>query len=312
MINYDAIIMVTLEKIPLLKNSYSFLKKNLGAQEIYLVANRSLEREIRNVFGEKMHFIDEESIMPGLSLQTIREILLQKCGDDHRAGWFYQQFLKMAYALICEKEYYLLWDADTVPLHKINYFENGNTPCFVVKKEYYKDYFDTIETLFNGKVSRLNPEISYIAENMLICSKYMKKMIAEIMGNFTVEGNTFYEKIVNAINPRVVSYTGFSEFETYGNYMDTLYPGIYAHKKLRTQRLGSFLFGTNPSEEQLCWAGADYDIISFEEHGKQWLKYVTKSRMIRKYFDAKRMFDSFIRISNRYDRICHRPVAEID
>lgn len=304
--------MVTLEKIPLLKNSYSFLKENLGAQEIYLVANRSLEREIRNVFGEKMHFIDEESIMSGLSLQTIREILLQKCGDDHRAGWFYQQFLKMAYALICEKEYYLLWDADTVPLHKIDYFQKGNTPCFIVKKEYYKDYFDTIEKLFGGRVSRLDSNISYIAENMLICSKYMKKMIEEIMDNSSIDGNTFYSKIMNAINPRVISYTGFSEFETYGNYMDTLYPGIYGHIRLRTQRLGAFLFGTSPSDEQLCWAGVDYDIISFEQHGKQWLKNITKSRILRKHLNAKKTFDFFIKISNRYDRICHRPVANID
>lgn len=312
MIDYDVIIMVTSEKIPLLKCSYKYLRANLGAQNIYLVANKSLKKTIMDTFENKVHFIDEESIMDGLTLANVKEILSQRCGDGHRAGWFYQQFLKMAYSFVCTKEYYLLWDADTVPLHEIPYFENVGKPCFIIKKEYYKDYFDTIENLFAGRVSRLNPEISYIAENMIISTKYMKNMIDEISANSNLRGNVFYEKILNAVNPEVVSYTGFSEFETYGNYMDTIYPQVYGHRKLRTQRLGSFLFGTKPCDEQLRWAAKDYDIISFEEHGKQWLKRITRMKVVRKSFDAKQLFTFFIKISNKCDRICRRPYAEVD
>ena len=310
--NYDAIIMVTPEKLPLLKISYAYLRENLGARNIYLIANKTLEKDILNLWKGEMLFLDEESIMSGLSIDSIRNILLEKCGDDHRAGWFYQQFLKMAYSAICKDEYYLLWDADTIPLHVIDYFGNGKNPCFILKREYYKEYFDTIGRLFQQKVGRLNPEISYIAENMMIHRDYMQEVLAEIMSNESLRGDTFYEKILDAISPEVVSYTGFSEFETYGNYMDTLHPGIYTHKRLRTQRLGSFLFGISPDQEQLEWAAKDYDIISFEEHGKQWLRKLTKRTYVRKCFSAKKMFDFFIGISNFCDYISGRPFARID
>lgn len=312
MMDYDVIIMVTQEKLPVLKVSYSYLKDNLGAKDIYLVANKALEKSIMDIWNGEMHFLDEESIMPGLSITAVRDILIRKCGDGHRAGWFYQQFLKMAYSAVSRNKYYLLWDADTVPLHTMNYFEDGEHPCFITKREYYQGYFDTINRLFKNKVGRLDPQISYIAENMIVHKEYMQEMIAEIMSNESLEGDTFYEKILDAINPELVSYTGFSEFETYGNYMDTLHPEIYAHKRLRTQRLGSFLFGSQPNKEQLEWAANDYDIISFEEHGKQWLRKLTGKSCIRKHFNAKKMFDFFIEISNFCDRICGRPYAKID
>lgn len=308
---YNVIIMVTPEKLSLLKVSYSYLQENLGAKQIYLVANSSLKHDIESMWNGKMHFLDEESIMPGLSVKTIKELLVKKCGDGHRAGWFYQQFLKMAYAMICEEEYYLLWDADTVPLHAMEYF-NDETPYFITKREYYAGYFDTIGRLFQDRVGRLDAKVSYIAENMMIHKGYMQEMIAEIMKNQTLEGETFYQKILDAINPKLVSYTGFSEFETYGNYMDTIHPGVYKHKKIRTQRLGSFLLGTEPNREQLEWVARDYDIISFEEHGKQWLKKITQISCVRRCFHAKTMFDVFIELSNLNDRLCGRPYAKID
>lgn len=309
---YDVIIMVTPEKIPLLEASYLYLEQNLGAKNIFLIANKMLEKRITNIWNSKMKYIDEESIMPGLSLSAIKDILIKKCGDSHRAGWFYQQFLKMAYSQVCKNDYYLLWDADTVPLHKINYFENGETPYFITKKEYYSGYFETIDRLFNGRIGRVNPQVSYIAENMMIHKEYMKEIIEEILANKTLRGDTFYEKILDAIPPRIISCTGFSEFETYGNYMDTMHPGVYKQKKLRTQRLGSFLLGTSPSREQLEWVAQDYDIISFEEHGKQWLKKLTQKRWIQKCFHAQNLFKLFIGISNFNDRICGRPYAKID
>lgn len=309
---YDVIIMVTSEKLPLLEVSYPYLKENLGAKNIYFIANKVLEKRVTDIWRGKIKFIDEESIMPGLSISVIKDILITKCGDSHRAGWFYQQFLKMAYSQICENEYYLLWDADTVPLHEIYYFENGTIPCFITKREYYSGYFETIRRLFEGRVGRVNPQISYIAENMMIHKGYMQEILEEIQTNKTLQGDTFYEKILDAVPQSIVSYTGFSEFETYGNYMETLHPGVYKQKKLRTQRLGSFLLGTTPSREQLEWVAQDYDIISFEEHGKQWLKNLTQRRWIQKHFHAESLFNLFIGISNFSDRICGRPYAKID
>lgn len=309
--DYDAILMVTEKNIPLLKLSVPYLQRNLGAKRIFLVGSRKLESATRLIWHGEVKFIDENSILEGLCIEKIIKIFHEKGISHDRAGWFLQQFLKMAYSGICRDNYYLVWDADTVPLHKIDYFED-ELPVFITKKEYNEEYFRTIDKLFCGKVKRLDENVSYIAENMLISKKLMQSMIDDIQHNILIPGTFFYEKILNAIEPDVLYYTGFSEFETYGNYVDTVYSGLYRKKKLRTQRLGSFLVGTHPTAEQLAWVGKDYDIISFEEHGKQWLKKITKIQFVRNKCSAKKMFDFWIQISNTFDRILGRQVYIID
>ena len=311
---YDVVLMVTIDKIPLLEISIPYIIKNLGADKIYLVANKECENPIKDTFKnyKSVNFINEDNLYEGMTLNSIKEILIDLCGCDKRAGWFFQQFLKMTYAFCCKNDYYLIFDSDTVPLNKITYFDKNGVPFFITKKEYFKPYFDTIKTLFNESVDRFDEKISFIAENMIISKDVMKEMIAEILNNSSLVGNTFYEKILKAIDKDIVMYSGFSEFETYGNYVMKFYPSMYRLKKLRTQRLGSFLFGTNPSKIQLDWASKDYDIMSFESHGKRWLQNKTKSEKVLKRTSAKKLFDRYIKLSNFCDFIRRIPVAKID
>ena len=311
---YDAILMVIPDKVPLLKTSIEYMIKNLGADRIFLVANKSCELLINNELAcyDNVLFLDEEAIFDGLNIEKIRDILKDLCGDYGRAGWFYQQFLKMAYAFKSDNEYYLVFDSDTVPLNNIKYFSEDGKPCFITKVEYHKPYFDTLDVLTEGKVRRVDKNISYIAENMIINKKIMVEIIDMIMNNQNLKGDLFFEKILYAISKDVVKYTGFSEFETYGNYIMTNYPSTYNRMKLRTQRRGTFLFGPLPNSEQLEWASKDYDIISFENYGHSWLKNITNSPKIREKYTASQMFRKFIWISNLVDVLRGREVIKYD
>ena len=42
----------------------------------------------------------------------------------------------MSYSRICQKEYYLLWDSDTIPIKPIKMFEKRN-PIFDMQNDYY-------------------------------------------------------------------------------------------------------------------------------------------------------------------------------
>lgn len=311
---YDAILMVVPEKIELLKTTYAYLLKNLGAERIILVANKECKQQIDEVFGNvsQISFMDEDEVLDGLTFNSIREHLERICGDGHRTGWYFQQFLKMAYAYKCKNEYYLLFDSDTVALNEIPYFGDDGKPQFITKREYYQFYFDTMDKLFGGKVGRVDPNVSYIAENMMINKKVMIEIMESIEANSLIPGDVFYKKILNAINPDIVKNTGFSEFETYGNYVKTLYPDMYNNIKLRTQRLGTFLFGKQPSTAQLEWAAKDYDIMSFESHGKTWLAKKTSSERTREKYSAKDLFKKYKRISDLVDILMRRPVSRID
>ncbi|SHN65804.1 hypothetical protein SAMN02745247_03014 [Butyrivibrio hungatei DSM 14810] len=313
---YNAIIMATPDKLHILSKSYPYMIKNLGPglKHIKIVANTKCKKMIEDAFAteDRVEFLDEEEILQGLTLSKIKEILKSICGYDYRAGWFYQQFLKMAYSYICEDDYYLLFDSDTIPLHQINYFSKDGKPCFVTKIEYHRPYFDTIDTLFDGEVKRVNPKESFIAENMMISRMFMQEMIEKIMINPHLEGKTFYEKILKSVDRNVVKDTGFSEFETYGNYIMTFHPEAYHKMKLRTQRMGAFLLGDDPDEAQLEWAANDYDIMSFEPFGRRWLTKKTKSEKIRKKYSAKQIFEKYIKFSHLYDLIRYGSYIKYD
>lgn len=311
---YDAVLMVTPDKLELLQKTYFYLCKNLGAKKVILVANSRCKREIEEMFKNvgQIEYLDENEILDGLNYESVKKILCSICGNSYRTGWFFQQFLKMAYAFRCKDDYYLVFDADTVALNPISYFDSDGRPQFIVKREYYNFYFHTIDVLFDGEVKRMDENVSYIAENMMISKQIMLAMINDILANEKLEGRTFYEKILRAVDRKVVMDTGFSEFETYGNYVMRFYPETYAQIRMRTQRLGSFLLGQNPSKEQLEWMSKDYDIVSFERHGKQWLARITKCEKVRKKNSAKTMFDRYIKISNFCDVLMHRPVSRID
>lgn len=120
--------------------------------------------------------IDENELLPGLTFSTVADILMKYCPNKRlNVGWYFQQFLKLGFARskYC-KDYYLSWDADTLPLAPITFFEDEHL-LFNPKSEYNSNYFRTIERLFGyGKQT----EYSFIAENMIFSKNVVGEMLA--------------------------------------------------------------------------------------------------------------------------------------
>ncbi len=86
------------------------------------------------------------------------------CGRFSRGlvGWYYQQFLKMKYSVICEDEYYMTWDGDTVPCKCFSMFNASGD--FDMKHEYHEEYFITLENILPG-IKKVT-EKSFISKHM--------------------------------------------------------------------------------------------------------------------------------------------------
>ena len=112
-------------------------------------------------------------------------------------------------------------------------------------------------------------------DGLLSC--YKEK--TELMKNYGIDGiaviavpsdvlnlspDGFYEKILNAITEKDLSRSGFSEFETYGNYLYTRHPELFQYRPLKTQRHGMFYYGKIPDVDEL--KNSLYDTVSFEEY----------------------------------------------
>ncbi len=99
---------------------------------------------------------------------------------------------------------------------------------------------------------------------MLINSQYMREMLSEIENTPELIGENFAERIINAINVNDLTGSGFSEFETYGNYVMTRYPEAYALRKWHSLRSGMKLY-SEIDERNEKWLAKYYDAVSIEK-----------------------------------------------
>ena len=113
-IKYDIVIPLNINDSQKLLEHTDILKQFLNFENIIIISPIN-----SNIINDnlKVNFINEDELIPKIN---IKEIFLKRGINEYdRIGWYEQQFLKMSYSSICKKDYYLLWDADTIPIKKI-------------------------------------------------------------------------------------------------------------------------------------------------------------------------------------------------
>ena len=262
--------------IPVIYRDYSFLKttiryvnKYLTPKIIFIITDIRFKRFLPKVVLNDTHcvIVDENKLLEGLSYDLIKKFLGELGRTKMGSGWYFQQFLKMAFALsdFCDTDYYLSWDSDTIPLHRIDFFDENEKPYFTMKTEHHDAYFVAIERLLG--ITKVNSR-SYIAENMLFNKSIMFDLINRIQSNNRLVGTTWYEKIIYALEPESISPMGFSEFETYGNFCLNYYPDFYVERTLPSFREGGLIQGRFVSERILKQLSFDLAIASFEMYDR--------------------------------------------
>lgn len=299
---YDVIIPVAFNDYDFLKKSYPYLLDNLGASQIFILTDGKMSKFLPRVVRNSSIFVivDENHLLDGLTFQRVHQLILSQGRKHTRTGWYYQQFLKMAFALskYCVNDYYMSWDADTIPVKKIDFFNDLGQPFFTMKYECQKQYFDVMEKLVGfGKTNSM----SYIAEHMMFNRNIMKELIQIIESNYNIPGNNWYEKILFSLPPEIVSVNAFSEFETYGTYCALKYPNLYVERLLNGFRLGSLIQGRFVSNRILNdFSLYDFSVVSFEIYNRPPFPWGIICEWYEcKYLKFKRwLLNKFVRINS--------------
>ena len=266
--HFDVIVPVALNEALFVGKVLPYIRKNLvGAERVFILTNKRNFRFVSclSKIDPQCEIIDENELVNGLNFQAVQDILNQKYQGKlkNRTGWYFQQFLKMGFALSeYATDYYLSWDADTVPLSQIIFF-HGDNILYNPKREYNPAYFDTLKRLLGIEKLCKN---SFISEHMMFSTEVMKEVIGRIMLS-DVEGNTWFEKIINATDfNQSGRFEMFSEFETYGNYCENFYKNLYQPRYLNSFREAGFINGRFLNENRLRSMSFDLDTASFELH----------------------------------------------
>jgi len=298
--NYDLVLPISKRDLSFFLQNKIFYERFLNFSNLVIISSSGAKELIKNeksiIFVNENNLVSKDKII--LFLKETRNITI------YHAGWYEQQFLKMSYARLCKNDYYLIWDADTIPIKHINMFKNG-IPIFDMKTEHHIPYFNTMKRLIPGLK---NANRSYISEHMLIKTEFMKKLLDRIEMNSNLSGKYFWQKIFMAIDLKNINESGFSEYETYGSFVDTMYPNYYIHRNWYSIRDTTSFFGKpeNLNENDIIWLSQDYDALSFEKwaiFNKKKLEIV-KNLVIQKKIKPKRLFINFNYIFKNYKRIC--------
>ncbi|MEN8964862.1 MAG: DUF6492 family protein [Polaribacter sp.] len=236
---------------------------NISYDKIYILTKKSNFKELESTFKGKITCLDEDEICKHLTLDNIKEYFKNRNENPERAGWYFQQFLKLSVSkLHFISNLYLVWDADAVALNPINFFTQNNKIYFEKNKEFHEPYFEIIEKILDLKKQ---VSFSFIAEHLV----FNKKLVITILNKISKK-ETWWLDILDNITSENLSKSGFSEYELYGNYVSKFHKNEIEFRHLNKTRKGIKYLGEKPSIRGLKLFSSAFDYMSFERWHKKY------------------------------------------
>jgi len=250
--------------LPVLAIAARKLPETVPFRALHVIAPDRDCRAIESRLGGIARVIPENGFIPGMTLEQLRALNLP--GFPKCAGWYFQQFLKLQFAFVEQgDDYYLIWDADTVPLRPMRFFDEQGRMLLTRASEYHPPYFETYRRLFGGEPNR---ECSFIAQHMLIQKSVAREMMREIEHRLPGQRNWPW-KILEAL-PRA-GRNLFSEYETYGHFIKNRHSERIRLITRVWQREMTHATGRPvPTPAELVKLGQQFDYVAFERVYTRW------------------------------------------
>lgn len=258
----------TLRDLPVLEITARYLRETIPLRKLHVVAPDADCKKMQRILGNDVSLIPENEFIPGMTLGKLRA--LKAPGFPKSAGWYFQQFLKLQFCFIePEDDFYLIWDADTVPLRPMHFFDSEGKMLLTNADENHAAYFETYRRLFGDDPHR---EFSFIAQHMLVQKSIAREMLATIEQHVPGDDGWAW-KIMRSL-PTDQGMNLFSEYETYGHYLKTHYPdkAHFIERKWLREFPKRMVQGI-PSEKKLADLSKQYDYVAFERAMKGWRRW---------------------------------------
>jgi len=237
----------------ILKLSIEGLRRHGNLSAISIIASEKHFRKFRDYLGGDISLIEEDSLIPSMQLADL--LKLPQPGIARAAGWHFQQLIKFAYGLTGDPgSDYLIWDADTVLLRPIDWYDAQGRTWFTMADEYYLPYFESYQRLLGHDPHR---EFSFISQHIVVNRGILREMLSAIEKNVPGDENWAW-KIM-----RGLPLGSLSEYEFYGHYVKNTHPERAAYRRLPWTRDGS-LMSYHPAAKHLRALAEKYAFAAFE------------------------------------------------
>lgn len=240
-------------------------------ERVYVITAGRHFAKFRNKLGGDIQLLDEDAEILGMTLSGLKGLSLP--GFPQGAGWYFQQLLKLSFAFHeTADDYYLIWDADTVPLRPLRFFDKSDRMLLTTADEEHFPYFKTYRKLLDEEPRR---EFSFIAQHMVAQKSVVREMLSKIDANFPGTESWAWKIMRNLEGS---STNLFSEYEMLGHYMKNHYPERVASRPLRWLREGALETRGLPTVAELDRLAQRYDFVAFESAQRPLRRFVRAIR----------------------------------
>lgn len=199
-------------------------------QDIYIVA--PVQQEIVQFCDEHgLRFVDECSVL-GFGPKDLNLLVQQQDGRVlDRSGWLFQQFIKLS-GKVGTCRHYLCIDADHVLIRPHTFLTDDGRTVFYMSYEEHQPYYDNIRQLLPDlSLDRL----SYVDHKMLF-DKHQLEALHKALSQRS--GKSWTDTITESYDRHCFS--GFSEFELYGNFVTNKVQRPWLQKRLPYSRMADY------------------------------------------------------------------------
>lgn len=196
-------------------------------KQIYIVA--PAQKEITDFCAANdLEFVNENDVF-GYAPKDLKIILSN--GSD-RSGWLFQQFVKLSGAIgTCR--YYLCIDADHVLIHPHVFLTDKQETVFYLSYEDHQPYYDIIRRIMPDlEIANL----SYVDHKMLFDKEQLHELHETLSRN---HGGKPWQQVITD-NLDYNEQSGFSEFETYGNFVQRKVLRPWQQKRLPYRKIADY------------------------------------------------------------------------
>ena len=260
--NIPVVLVVAGDKIEQLCAVIFALHKHCGFSRFYLIVPSGdvvAAKRVAAPVGCILNIVDETEIVENLNFKAVSDDLARKLSREDAngfAGWYLQQFLKMGFCnYIVGEKYYLIWDADTLLLRSISFFDGGKV-LLTQGREYHDEYFKMVSRILPDVPI---PKVSHISQHLMVEVAEMRQLIAALSS----PAGRWWQNIVSNIlggDPRQ-----FSEYETYAAYVLTRRSDRYRSLRRNWSRWGNAFFGVPLGEARASILAPFYEYVAFED-----------------------------------------------
>tara|TARA_Y100000991_G_scaffold209205_1_gene189015 strand:- start:515 stop:1468 length:954 start_codon:yes stop_codon:yes gene_type:complete len=274
--------------------SISKLIKLYDVHKYVIIVPEIEKEEFQNKLShfKNVEIINENQILNKDEFFNLCDIYLKnkKKIKSIRKSWYYQQFLKLTY--IVDNSNFsdhnlVVWDADTTPIKKIEFFNKNNEPVLYGSSyEYHFPYFQTNKILLGSKFKILDYScITQFTSLNLEDRKDLRKFFLDFNKSHKISNNKFF--IANAVLKSIsfcnyktpISRSLFSEYEFIGSFIINKYKRLSSDQKI-LKFFRNYVDGKISFMQKIILFIFDYKHITYE------VKFLNKSQSYKNIFNC--------------------------